>query len=244
MLCGGIRKMRKQHNEGGCDYVSGYTKTVNGKKQYVGPYFRRSRSRKSDDSEPQYVPNKLFNAIAGGVCLFLCGALGWSLITSAYESITSAKGKVEQVKEVADYITSAKQGTNGTYEFDIKKEIDLSAGDVQSILEKLSEYIESGTAISENVIVLDYSEVSSFKDYEKKVINKLSKYSGSVTFVLIGGGVWSSDEALEEYEKVKAIASDNLDYLDDTEFSRIRATVDLNYPQSGNLMITLTFLNE
>lgn len=200
--------------------------------------------KKKENAEPQYVPNKLFNAIAGGVCLFLCGALGWSLITSAYESITSAKGKVEQVKEVADYITSAKQGTNGTYEFDIKKEIDLSAGDVQSILKKLSNYIESGTAISENVIILDYSEVGSFKDYEKEVINKLSKYSGSVTFVLIGNGIWSSDEALEEYEKMKAIASDNLDYLYDTEFTRIRTTVDLNYPQSGNLMITLTFLNE
>lgn len=200
--------------------------------------------KKKENAEPQYVPNKLFNAIAGGVCLFLCGALGWSLITSAYESIISAKGKVEQVKEVADYITSAKQGTNGTYEFDIKKEIDLSASDVQSILEKLSNYIESGTAISENVIILDYSEVGSFKDYEKEVINKLSKYSGSVTFVLIGNGIWSSDEALEEYEKMKAIATDNLDYLYDTEFNRIRATVDLNYPQSGNLMITLTFLNE
>lgn len=199
---------------------------------------------KKNNSEPQYVPNKFFNAVAGGICLFLCGALGWSLITSAYESITSAKEKVEQVKEVASYINSAKQGNSGVYEFDIKKEIDLSAGDVQNILEKLSEYIESGTAISEDVIVLDYSEVGSFKDYEKKVINKLSKYNGSVTFVLIGNGIWSSDEALEEYEKMKAIASDNLDYLDDTEFSRIRATVDLNYPQSGNLMITLTFLNE
>lgn len=199
---------------------------------------------KKNNSEPQYVPNKLFNAIAGGVCLFLCGALGWSLITSAYESITSAKGKVEQIKEVADYITSAKQGTNGTYEFDIKKEIDLSAGDVQNILEKLSQYIETGTAISKDVIVLDYSEVSNSKDYEKEVLNKLSKYNGSVTFVLISDGIWSSDEALEEYEKMKTMASDNLDYLDDTEFTRIRTTVDLNYPQSCNLMITLTFLTE
>lgn len=203
-----------------------------------------NHDKKKNNNEPQYVPNKFFNAIAGGICLFLCGALGWSVITSAYEAITDAKGKVEQVKEVADYITSAKQGNSGTYEFNIKKEIDLSAGDVKNILEKLSNYIESGTAISENVIILDYSEVSSFKDYEKKVINKLSKYNGSVTFVLIDDGIWSSDEAVAEYEKMKSIASNNLDCLDDTEFSRIRTTVDLNYPQPGNLMITLTFLNE
>lgn len=230
--------MPKQHG------VREHTRIRNGKTETVRQHTRGSRSGNNNGNEPQYVPNKLFNAIAGGVCLFLCGALGWSLITSAYESITSAKGKVEQVKEVADYITSAKQGNNGIYEFDIKKEIDLSVGDVQSILEKLSEYIESGTAISEDVIILDYSEVSNSKDYEKEILNKLSKYNGSVTFVLIGDGIWSSDEALEEYEKVKAIASDNLGYLDNTEFTRIRTTVDLNYPQSGNLMITLIFLAE
>ena len=53
----------------------------------------------------------------------------------------------------------------------------------------------------------------------------------------MNNGIWSSDEALEEYEKVKAITSGNLDYLYDTEFTRIRTTVDLNYPQLGNLII-------
>lgn len=230
--------MRNQHN------VREHTRIRNGKKETVRQHTRGRDSGNNADNRTYYVPNKLFNAIAGGICLYLCAALGWSLITSAYTKIKGVKEKVEQVQEVAEYINSAKKGRNGEYEFDIKKELSIDAEDVKDILEKLTEQIETGNTVSEDVVIIDHSAVTDSKSYEKQIIKKLSKYKGSVTIVIIIPDIWSTDDASKEYERVKAIASDNIDLLSDTDFNGINAGATLNCPKSGNLMIHLTYLNQ
>lgn len=208
------------------------------------PYNHDKKKNNKNNTESHYKPNKLFNVIAGGICLYLCTALGWSLITSAYTKIKGAKEKVEQVQEVAEYINSAKQGRTGEYEFDIKKELSIDAEDVKDILEKLTEHIKSGNTVSEDILIVDHSAVTDLKSYEKQIIKKLSKYKGSVTVVIIIPDIWSTDDASKEYERVNAIIFDNTDLLSNTDFSGINVGASYNCPKSGSLMIYLTYLTE
>lgn len=229
--------MRNQHN------VREHTRIRNGKQETVR-HHTRGRNSGNSDNKVTYRPTKLFNILAGGVCLYFCAAFGWSFITSTYSKVKEAKEKVEQVQEVAEYINTAKQGKTGEYKFDIKKEISIDEEDVADIIEKISEYIDTGNKLSEDVIIVDQSAVTDLKSYEKKIIKKISRYKDSVTVVILISDIQSNADSDTEYERVKALASDNMDLLVDTDFHNISICGTYNCPKSDDMMICLTYLGK
>lgn len=192
-----------------------------------------NRRRRNDKNEQQrYEPTKLFNIIAGGIALWFCGAMGWSLITSTYSNIKDAKEKVEQVQEIANHVDSAIKSrsdnagnentadTSSEYNYDIIQEIDIDEEDIKDILDQLTEMGSS----KEKVVIVDYSVLDNKKSYEDGIMSRLGDYDSTVAFVAFDDDTsYTEDEAKAEHDRVADLIKNNTDMLVDADVINYRA---------------------
>lgn len=191
-----------------------------------------NRRKSNNKNQQRYEPTKLFNIIAGGIALWFCGAMGWSLITSTYSNIKDAKEKVEQVQEIANHVDSAiksrsdNAGNENTadtsleYNFDIIQEIDIDEEDIKDILDQLTEMGSS----KEKVVIVAYSALDNKKSYEDDILSRLGDYDSTVAFVAFDDDTsYTKDEAKAENDRVADLINNNTDMLVDAGVTNYQA---------------------
>lgn len=204
-------------------------------------------STNSSNSNNNQEPNKLFNTLAGGCCLFLMGVLGLDLLSSAVTGIKDTVDTTKQVAEVVENTVNNTDTSNNTststnnYTFNIENELELEAEDIKDILEYLKESANIGNINGDEAIIIDYSALENEKTYEKKIIKRLDKFNKAVTFVLINNNSLSEEEYKEELTRVQNLVSNNIELLRGTNFESTATAGAFNYPNQGEMVISISF---
>lgn len=214
------------------------------------------KKKNQQDNSYHYEPNKLFNTIAGGCLLFLAGALGLSMITSAISGIKGVKDTVDTTKDVVEHIqnNTTNQDTNNSDKGSVQRtnildefDIELDEEDIQEILEDIYNSLKQNNAADktvDNIVVIDYAEANSFKLYKKNIINKLSSYKDIITFAIVNKEPLSSEDITTKVNELQQLISDNINELSGTGFTKTVTGGKINMPALGNFIFTVTFLAE
>lgn len=173
------------------------------------------KSKKKVPTTPQYRPTKAFNIIAGGVMLFFLAGIGLSIVGSIFTGIKDVIGVKDTVTNYTENIRSENRSitkTNG---------IDIDESDVQDILDYIYNSMSEAESLDCKTETLDYSDIDTNKKYKKNIINKLDKYDGTVTFIIVDNNTegMSKEDGQKIVDNVKKIVSDNKELLRDTKYN-------------------------
>lgn len=201
---------------------------------------------RNKDHKDKYVPSSFFNKIALGVCLFLCGAAGLSVVNYLYDEIINTKDKMETVKEVGDYITQepAQASTDSTkLKLDITEEIDIDAGDVRDILDYIADKLDMKK--KEEVIFVDYSAFDDLQNYKDKIINQLDNYGDSVVVIAYNTEAnYTEAEKEVETQRIQDLLSEGIYLLAQTKYIKTNALYSYNVPSSGKFTVSVRYTTE
>ena len=209
-----------------------------------------NKNRKPKSNNNNQRPNKLFNALAGGVCLFLLGALGLDLVSAAITKISDVKDTYDTAKEVAEQVKeksdSSSNGKKSKVKFDIENEIDISAEDVNDILEYLTDLHDNdGGVVGEDVVIVDYSAFANLEDYQLEVVDKLYNFDKNVTFVAVNKDDFiNQNDVQEELDRVKEMLYNNINLIDGAGFGNVQVSAQYNSPYAYQLTLVITYIKE
>lgn len=213
---------------------------------------RNSNKAKNNQS---YQPNKLFNTLACGVILFIAGAFGLSLVSSA---VTGIKG-IFNVKDKVTEIIDTKPNTSNTSSksevslsdkllTDVIHEADigLESEDVEELLNKISDTIKANNLKTENRILIEvnYRDCDTKDKYTTNIINRLKDFNETITFALISDEGLSELDINKEIENIQTISSNAVEYLADSTYVRSMTGGTIGVPKSGGFVFTVTYTTE
>ena len=213
---------------------------------------RTRKKKENNQTQVRYEPSKLFNILAGGAFLFICGAFGLSILGSMFTGIKDALDTVDTVKDIASSIsetsstssTSGTRGTGGTGGTGLNLNIDIDITDIidEEDVAEILEYISNkiGEEANNKTLVIDYDDAKDVKSYNKNVISKLNKYKHVV--LVYTGAMLSDNEMQTEMQAFQQMAVDNVNMLKDTPYRGITVGGQTNNPNPGNFVISITYL--
>ena len=232
--------------------MSGNYNTWGGKNNRWGNRNRKGSSNTSSTSNrnTHYEPSKAFNVLAGGVCLFLLGALGLNLITGAISGIKdgldTAKDAVSIVKD-----TTGATGTNGTNENSStvmdrieanvidNLDFEIDAEDISDILEYASDELSSSV---DDMILLNYSDVSTVDGYTHNIIEKLYDCGKTAVFSVVCDNTLNSITIDEQKEAIKNMATSNKELLRSYNVSEVITGGLSGLKSVSSPVVTITYI--
>lgn len=218
---------------------------------------RNRNSNNSSNNKNTYRPTKLFNVLAGGCLLFIAGALGFSMITSAFKTVTGFADKVDKATQLVDdmtqqNVTAAKNSGAGNSNSLMQRtsiidelDFDIDASDIEDILNKLYEDYKSNNLSSEvdTMILVEYNDVNTVKKYKKTIIDRLGGYSDLVSFGIVCTSAESQDDLSSKIDELQKLVSDNIDLLKGTGFTRTLTGGQTNIPEYDDFIFTVTYMS-
>lgn len=181
--------------------------------------------------------------VAAGVVLLVLANVGFGPIVETVENVVDI---FDFGKEVSNTVesnkgTSTVSNTKKSYK-SVKGKLDLNEGDVKDILEYLSEQL-SEKSINTNkasAVLIDYSSFDNDKKYIKNVVEKLDKYSETVSFVAVTDKFVTDEEMTEEFYRISEIVSNNKD-ISGSVFNKYNVNGLKNNPSIGYFVYAVTF---
>lgn len=166
-------------------------------------------------------PIGAFNVVSKGVFIFLCGAFGLTVVPQLFNMMNESSEIVQIAEDFQSMTSKTNTGDRASItdvgvellKKRVKDECKLSEDKVISLLEYLQKGLENNNLSiedSENILIMDVDKISSSKEFNKTVINKLEKYDSTVTFCFYC-------EAENEIERVKEIERINQLFLQNSE---------------------------
>lgn len=216
---------------------------------------KNSNKTKNNQS---YQPNKLFNTLACGVMIFIAGAFGLSLVSSA---VTEIKGMFDVVDKATEIIDT-KPNTSNTLNTSSKSKVSLSdklltdviheadieleSEDLEELLNKISDTIKANNLKTENRIFIEvnYRDCDTKDKYTTNIINRLKDFNETITFALISDEGLSELDINKEIENIQTISSDAIEYLADSTYVRSMTGGTIGVPKSGGFVFTVTYTTE
>ena len=118
----------------------------------------------------------------------------------------------------------------------------MDAGDVEDILNYLSEQLSEKNINTKNAnaILVDYSVFDNDKKYVKNIINKLDKYSDTVSFVAVTDKFLTESDMDAEFYRISDIVSNN-NNISGSQFKRFNMNGLKNNPGIGYFVYAVTF---
>lgn len=224
-----VREHTRRLSDGRITTVRRHTRTREGADR---DNFNQNQYQYQNQNEVHYEPSSLFNLFAGAGFFILCGALIISLLSGGISSIS---GKLPAL--TGKNTTAAHQSEKALSDAKIHKDLKLK----EDASDEIFGFISTKISGVEDVVVMDMAKVKNVKTYKKKVISKLKKYDDGVVFVLVSLKNNNTEKQDELMEKVKGIASDNMDLLTGTPYSKINLLRVKDLPGAGNCVCCLTF---
>lgn len=225
-----VREHTRRLSDGRITTVRRHTRT---RESADRDQFNQNGYQDNYQNEVHYEPSSLFNLLAGGALLVLCGALVLSLFSSGFSSI-SGKLSASKAKGTATAHQSEKSLSDAKIHKDMKLKSDVS----DKIFAFITPNIGSGV---EDVVILDMAKVKNAKTYEKKVISKLKKYDDGVVFVLVSLKNSNTEKQDTLLNGITDIVSDNMESLRGTPYSKVNMLKIKDLPDAGNCVCCLTF---
>lgn len=187
--------------------------------------------------------------VVGGVVLFVLANTGLGPIVETAQNVMDVFDLGNDIKEAkaASKASNTKSGKSKKVEDNyksVKTNVDLEASDVKDILEFFNaEFASSGVDPSDvKVNIIDYDAFKNDRKYNNKIIDKLSKRSGTVTFMAVCPDYLTEEEMRAEFERIDKIITDNKDGIPSGVFSSIKKNGGLNVPNSGSFTMAVTFV--
>lgn len=218
--------------------------TWGGKNNSWGNKNRKKKNNRTSNNQTRYKPTKLFTVLAGGCLLFLCGALGISVLSNLFTSAKDAVDKVKTIKDVAEDInhknTPNQADTLNHHKstgLDIDFDIDIEAEDVKDILDYIYEKI--GATNIEDTIVISYEDVKTVEGYQKQIINRLDNYNN---FIIVNKEYMEADKMQAEMDQFNHMVAENLDMINGSNYNCIERSTHTNTPYAGDFTIAVTYI--
>lgn len=214
----------------------------------------RKNSNKTKNNQ-SYQPNKLFNTIACGVMLFIAGALGLSLVSSA---VTGIKGIFDVVDKATEIVNTKSNTSNTSSKSEVslsdklltdvihEADIELESEDVEELLNKISDTIKANNLKTENRILIEvnYRDCDTKDKYTTNIINRLKDFNETITFALISDEGLSELDINKEIENIQTISSNAIEYLASSSYIRSMTGGTIGVPKSGGFVFTVTYTTE
>lgn len=188
--------------------------------------------------------------VAGGVVLLVLANTGLGPIVETAQNVMDVFDFGNDIKE-AKASSKAESGKNSgkaksaedSYK-SVKNKVDLEASDVKDILEFFQgEFSASGVDTSDiKVNIIDYDAFKNDRKYNNKIIDELSKRSGTVTFMAVCPDYLTEDEMRAEFERIDEIITNNKDGIPEGVFRQIKRNGGLNVPNAGSFTMAVTFV--
>ena len=189
--------------------------------------------------------------VAGGVVLLVLANTGLGPIVETAQNVMDVFDFGNDVKEhvtsknnVADSKGSGKAKRGEDNYKSVKCDVDLEASDVKDILDFFNTELQASNINTEKVKVniVDYDAFKNDRKYNNKIIDELSKRSGTVTFMAVCPDYLSEEEMHAEFERIDEIITNNKDGIPSGVFSSIKKNGGLNVPNSGSFTMAVTFV--
>ena len=183
--------------------------------------------------------------VAAGVVLLVLANTGLGPIIDTVQNVTDIFDFGKENTEAVE--TSVKNNTGSNLKQSkgyksVKGELDLDAGEVKDVLEYLSEQLSEKSVNTSNAsaVLVDYSVFKNDKSYVKNIVNKLDRYSNTVSFVALSPNILSETEMDEEFYRISEIISNNND-IAGCGFTKFNTNGLKNNPSVGNFVFAVTF---
>ena len=187
--------------------------------------------------------------VAGGVVLFVLANTGLGPIVETAQNVmdvfdfgNDVKEQVASRNNTTDSKGKVKSGKDNYKS--VKCNVDLEASDVKDILDFFNTEFQASNINTEKVKVniVDYDAFKNDKKYNKKIIDELSKRSGTVTFMAVCPDYLTEEEMRAEFERIDELITNNKDGIPSGVFSSIKKNGGLNVPNSGSFTMAVTFV--
>ena len=187
--------------------------------------------------------------VAGGVVLLVLANTGLGPIVETAENVMEVFDFGNDIKEAkaaskANNKNSGKAKSAEDSYKSVKNNVDLEASDVKDILEFFEgEFRTTGIDASDvKVNIIDYDAFKNDRKYNKNIVDKLSKRSGTVTFMAVCPDYLTEDEMRTEFERIGELVSNNKDGVPAGVFRSIKRNGGLNVPGPGSFTMAVTFV--
>ena len=187
--------------------------------------------------------------VAGGVVLFVLANTGLGPIVETAQNVmdvfdfgNDVKEQVASRNNTTDSKGKVKSGKDNYKS--VKCNVDLEASDVKDILDFFNTEFQASNINTEKVKVniVDYDAFKNDKKYNKKIIDELSKRSGTVTFMAVCPDYLTEEEMRTEFERIDELITNNKDGIPSGVFSSIKKNGGLNVPNEGSFTMAVTFV--
>ena len=189
--------------------------------------------------------------VAGGVVLFVLANTGFGPIVETAQNVMDVFDLGNDIKEhkassqATDSKGSGKAKRGEDNYKSVKCKVDLEAADVADILDFFStEFSASNVDTSDvKVNIIDYDAFKNDRKYNNKVIDELSKKSGTVTFMAVCPDYLTEEEMHAEFERIDKIVTENKEGIPNV-FRQIKRNGGLNVPRTGSFVMAVTFATD